>query len=160
MTKRFRKSEDGAQVIEFGLVILPLLAFSFLIVDVCWIIFAQAALQHAVREGVRFAVTGQVSSGFKHQDDAIKSVVQANAFGFLSGSAGVGKIAIQYYDPSTLKQLSGVGSNGGGNLLEITVSGVQVTPLAPILRNSSALTLSATSSDVMESSPGGIAPAR
>ena len=152
--KRFGRSEQGSQIIELGLVILPLFALIFLVVDVCWIIFAQASLQHAAREGVRFAVTGQLPPAFKHQDDAIRSVVQENAFGFLSGSTGT--ITIQYYDPTTLKPASGVGSNSGGNLLQISISGVKVDPLGPILRDSTAITLSASSSDVMESSPGGV----
>lgn len=152
--KRFGGSEQGSQIIELGLVILPLFALIFLVVDVCWIIFAQASLQHAAREGVRFAVTGQLPPAFQHQDDAIRSVVQENAFGFLSGSSGT--ITIQYYDPTTLKPASGVGSNSGGNLLQISISGVKVDPLGPILRDSTAITLSASSSDVMESSPGGV----
>jgi Flp pilus assembly protein TadG len=152
--KRFRKSEQGSEIVEFALVILPLFAFLFLIVDVCWIIFAQASLQNAAREGVRFAVTGQLPPAFKHQDDAIRSVVQANAYGFLSGSTG--NISIQYYNPTTLKPANGVGSNSGGNLLQVSVSGVQINPLGPILRDSTAVTLSASSSDVMESSPGGV----
>ncbi len=153
---QFGKEEQGTQIVEFGLVILPLLALLFLVVDVGWIIFAQGAIQHGAREGVRFAVTGQLPTGFAHQDDAIRSVVQANSFGFLNGATGLGHINIQYYNPTTLQSASGVGSNGGGNLLQITVSGVQVNPLGPILRSSAAVTLSAVSSDVMESSPQGV----
>jgi Flp pilus assembly protein TadG len=152
--RTFSKSEQGSEIIEFGLVILPLFALMFLVVDVCWIIFAQAAIQHAAREGVRFAVTGQLPPAFKHQDDAIRSVVETNAFGFLSGSTG--NITIQYYDPTTLKPANGVGSNSGGNLLQISISGVQISPFGPVLRDSTAVTLSASSSDVMESSPGGV----
>ena len=156
MTNQFYKEEGGTQIVEFGLVILPLFALLFLVVDVGWIIFAQGAIQHAAREGVRFAVTGQLPAGYQHQDDAIRSVVQSNSFGFLNGASGLGNIAIQYYNPTTLQAAKGVGSNIGGNLLQITISGVQINPLGPILRSSTAVTLSAISSDVMESSPNGV----
>jgi Flp pilus assembly protein TadG len=152
--KRFGKAEEGTQTIELALVILPLFAMLLLVVDVCWLIFAQASIQHAAREGVRFAVTGQLPAAFKHQDDAIKSVVQANSYGFVSDSSGT--ITIQYYDPTTLKPVNGAGSNSGGNMLQVTVSGVEINPFGPIMRSSTAVTLSASSADVMESAPGGV----
>lgn len=156
----FLKEEEGSQIAEFGLVILPLFAFMFLIMNVCWVIFAQACLQHAVREGVRFAITGQLLPGFTHQDDEIRSVVESNAFGFLSGPDAASKISIEYYNPSTLASLKGVGSNSSGNLLQITVSNVGVSPLAVLMGSGSSLSLSASSADTMEGSPGGTPPPR
>ncbi len=153
--------EAGSQLIEFGLVLLPLMAVLFLIMDVAWICFAQASLQHAVQAGVRSAVTGyvQTSGG---QDAYIKSVVQKNAMGFLAGQSGLDQIEINYYNPANLSAaLSGRGSNAGGNVIEISVKKVGVSALGPIWRDSSAaLSLNATSSDVMESSPNGVPPTR
>ena len=56
--------ERGSEVVEFGLVLLPLMAFVFLIIDVAWLCFAQESLQYAVETGVRAAVTSYVPGGF------------------------------------------------------------------------------------------------
>ncbi len=149
------KSEEGSEIVEFGLVIIPLLAFIFLILDIAWVLFAQSTLQHAAREGVRFAVTSQTLSGMG-QDASIKAVVEQNSFGFVTG-ATASNIAINYYNPVTL---SATLVNAGGNVVEIVVSGVNVYPLGPIWRSRAAMTLAARSSDVMESSPGGVPPSR
>lgn len=154
--------EAGSEVVEFGLVLLPLIGFVFLIMDVAWICFAQASLQHAVQVGVRAAITSYIPQGVTSQDSYIKSVVQSNAMGFLAGQNGLDNITIKYYTPSNLSTpVTGVGSNSGGNVIEVAVKNVPVSALGPILRESLAtLSLSATSSDVMESSPKGIAPPR
>jgi Flp pilus assembly protein TadG len=153
---RILRNEEGSNLVEFSLVILPLLAIVFLIMDSAWMIFAKASLQFAVREGVRYAVTSQTMSGMG-QDASIKTVVQKNAMGFLSGSAGTNEIAITYYNPTTLAATS---SNAGGNIVQVAVSGVSINPLAPLWRSHSPIVMSALSADIMESSPGGVAPPR
>lgn len=148
--------QRGSQVVEFGLVLVPFCAFIFLLMDLSWAIFVKATMQYAVREGVRYAVTGQTISG-SGQDASIKTTVQQNAMGFLNGSAGAAMIFIRYYLPDTLTETA---SNAGGNLVEVSVEGYSLTPLGPILRSAAPLILTARSSDRMESSPGGIPPAR
>ncbi len=152
--------EAGSQIVEFGLVLLPLMASLFLIMDVAWLCFAQASLQFAVQSGVRAAVSGYVPAG--GQDAYLRSVVQKNAMGFIGNQTGVNQISINYFSPSNLSApLKGAGSNAGGNVIEISVSGVPISALGPIFRESSAnILLSATSSDVMESSPNGLPPTR
>ena len=154
--------ETGSQVVEFGLVLLPLVAFTFLIIDVAWICFAQASLQHAVQAGVRMAVSSSVPSGFSGQDAYIKSVVQGNAMGFLGGQSGMNQITVNYFSPSNLSQsLSGIGSNAGGNIVQVSVADVPVSTLGPILRSDwSTVMLKASSSDVMEGSPQNGPPPR
>ncbi len=156
------RGETGSQIVEFGLVLLPLMAFLFLIIDVGWLCFAQSTLQHAVQVGVRSAVTGYVPSGVSGQDAYVKSIVQQNAMGFLYGQTGLSEITINYFSPANLSQpLSGSGSNIGGNVIQVSVKNVPVSALGPILRESSAqLLLNATASDIMESSPNGIPPTR
>jgi Flp pilus assembly protein TadG len=153
LTRRSCNPRKGSEIIEFGLVTLPLLAFVFLIIDVAWVLFAQSTLQYAASEGVRYAVTSQTMSGMG-QDASIRTVVIGDAFGFVT-SATASNIAINYYNPSTLAATT---SNAGGNVVEIVISGVNVYPLGPIWRSKTAMVLTARSSDVMESSPGGIPP--
>lgn len=155
------RNEKGAQTIEFGLVFLPLLGVLFLIMDISWLVFAQGCLQWAVQQGVRYAVTSTTLAG-KGQDDSVKTVVQVNSMGFLAGTTGLSKISIAYYTPSNLSApITGTGSNSGGNIVKVSVNGVTFNALGPVFRGGpTSLLLSASSSDVMESSPGGIAPTR
>jgi len=151
------RGERGAELVEFTLVMIPLFGILFLVIDLSWMLFARATLQYAVREGVRYAVTGQTLSGMR-QDDSIRTVVQQNSMGILSGPAGAASISISYLDPNA--NLALTSSNAGGNVVQVSVAGVSVFPLAPLFHSGSPLSMSAVSSDVVEGSPGGITPAR
>ena len=154
-----RSGERGSQVVELGLVLVPLCALVFLIMDMAWAFYVKATLQNAVREGVRYAITSQTMTGLG-QDASIKAVVQQNAMGLLNGSSGAALIGIQYYLANTLAPVSGLNSNAGGNVVQVYVTGYSLPPLGPILRNPAPLSLGAQSFDRMEGSPGGIPPAR
>ncbi len=146
-------------MVEVSLVLLPLCALIFLILDMAWAFYVRSTLQNAVREGVRYAITSQTITGMG-QDASIKTVVQQNATGLLSGGPGLALINIQYYLPNTLAPVSGLNSNQGGNIVEVYVQGYSLPPLGPILRNPAPLLLGAQAYDRMEGSPGGIPPAR
>jgi Flp pilus assembly protein TadG len=136
--------EDGSDLVEFALVMIPLFLFVFAIMCVSWFIFAKASLQHAVREGCRYAVTGQAISD-------IQDRVLQNAVGVPGMTAK--KVQVQYFAQSdTTKPLpDGPTANAGGNLVTVSVSGITVSPLGPAGLGFSALTISAAASDVMES---------
>ncbi len=58
---RHRKADSnqrGNTIIEFTLIAILLLGLVFAIVDFSLLLFANLAMQHAVREGARYAVTG------------------------------------------------------------------------------------------------------
>ncbi len=150
--------DEGAQTVEFAFVIIPLLAFVFLIIDIGWVIFAKATLQEAVREGVRYGVTGQVLTGQAGMTSSVRQIVMQYAGGFIPSGNAQTDISVQYYSAATLSQLTGAGSCAGGNVLTVTVSGVSINPLAAILFSNTPMVLSATSSDVIESDPNGIVP--
>jgi uncharacterized membrane protein len=142
--------ERGSALVEFALVLLPLLALMLLIMDVGWVVFAQASLQEGVREGVRFGVTGQVLSGCSGLDCSITKMVETYSFGFVQSS----NVSIHYYSPSTLTDVTGQsGATAGGNIVQVTVSNVSVKTLGAIFRNPTPLLLAATASDVMEAQP-------
>src|SRR5438445_3595291 len=127
-----------------------------LIMDISWAVFSKAALQHAVREGVRYAVTYRTMAALG-QDASITSVVQQNAMGMLNGSSGASLVSIQYYTPDTLTPTN---SNAAGNVVKVSVTGYSLSPLGPLMRSNSPLSLSVSSSDRTESCPGGICPIR
>jgi Flp pilus assembly protein TadG len=155
---RRKSARKGAEVIEFGLVLIPLLAFTGLIIDIGWGVFARSTLQHAVREGVRYAVTSRTMQGMGHVS-SIKKVVQSNALGMLNGSAQ-DKIRVRFYSADTLADITGQeAANAGGNLVEVAVEDFAWAPLMPVGHSGAPLRLAARSMDRMEASPPGGPPA-
>lgn len=142
---------------EFALVLIPLMAFIFLLMDTSWVIFARATLQHAAREGVRFGVTGQVVAPATCLGDSIRQVVVTNAFGLVPSSKSSSMVTVTYYDPS-LNVATGAAAAVGGNVVQVSISGLNIKSFAPVWRSSSPIALAATASDVLESSPNGTPP--
>jgi hypothetical protein len=132
---------------------LPMLAITLAIIDFSVAVFIKNTLTNAVREGVRFGVTGRTLSGMAH-DASIKAVVQGRAMGFLNGS-NLSRVNIRYFDPQLGQYVNGAGSNRGGNILEVRVDNYPWLWMAPVLRSRSALSFSAESSDLMEAQPNG-----
>lgn len=60
-----RHAERGSTLVEFSLVILPLIGFLFLTLDVAWIFFGWACIQEAAREGGAVCSDG-VGTSRKH----------------------------------------------------------------------------------------------
>jgi Flp pilus assembly protein TadG len=148
---RFRHPEAGAALIEFALVLVPLLALIFLMVDTAWVIYAKASLQEAVREGVRFGVTGGEQTCSGSLNACIRQVVQQYSAGFVNANNVASAVNIRYTSPSdSTTPLTGCGATSAGNILQITISGVAVVPMAPLLRSNSPLSLGASAADAME----------
>jgi len=152
-TRHWRTLEQGSQLVEAGLMLLPFLVLLFMTMDTAWALLVKATLQHAVREGVRYAVTGQ-TSGSNGQIASIEQVVLNQSLGLLTGSQAA-TLSVQFLDPGTLAPTA---SNQGGNLVQVSVTDYQITPLAPLLRSATPVPVSVTSIDKLEGSPGGIAP--
>lgn len=146
--------QAGNAFVEAAFVFIPLLALIFAIVDFGLAIFVRSTLQHATREGVRYAVTYQTLSGMGH-DASIRAVVQGSSIGLLNGAAGAAKIHIRYYDPITFQE---VPANAPGNLVEVSVENFSWGWLAPLLRAATPINFVARSSDRMEGLPGGGQP--
>jgi Flp pilus assembly protein TadG len=149
-------------MLEGALIILPLLAIGFALLDYPLAIFIQNTLRNAVREGARYAITQQ--TGGNGQDAAIQNVVEQNSMGFLNNASltatpPTATITIQYYDASSLALVSGSGSNAAGNICVVTAT-IQHSWMVPIWRGSGLMTFTASSSDVMEAPPNGVLPSR
>lgn len=146
--------QKGNTIVESAFVMIPLFAIIFGIADFGLMIFMRSSLQHAVREGVRYAVTYQTKDGMGH-DASIKAVVQEQAMGFLNNEESLESLVIRYYDPSTMQE---VANNAPGNLIEVSVENYVWGWLAPFLRSASPLYVTVRSSDRMEGLPGGVSP--
>src|SRR5690606_11875965 len=56
---RPRRDQRGVAAVEFGLVALFFFTVLFAIIDWSYLFFANLSMQHAVREGARYAVVGR-----------------------------------------------------------------------------------------------------
>ena len=162
-----RRRQKGQAAIETVLVIVPLFAVLLGILDFSVAIFAMDTMEYAARQGVRFAVLQQ-AGGTGHQDDAIRQAVRNNSLGFLSNTTTVpdSMLTINYYSLNSATNnwvsVTGSGSNSGGNLVKVGVSGFSWAWMVPSWRPgvNGALSITAASADVMQGCPGGVCPAR
>jgi Flp pilus assembly protein TadG len=157
----------GAQLIEFTLVLLPLLAMLFVLLDFAWIIFAQATVVRATRVAVRTGITltaAQMGTG-ACLTDTVKGIVQQNGLGFLTGTAGLAFIKVNYFLPpgpgatTAATDVSTLSSgNAPGNIMQVSVSNYSLRALLPRMfswitaADSSAFVFTASSADLIEPS--------
>jgi Flp pilus assembly protein TadG len=172
-------------MVEMALIFLPMLVMFFGILDVSMVVFLQNTLMHATREGARFAMTysaaynGNSCAG--SQAGCITQVVQANGFGFLSGSKA-SYITVNYYTANNLTNPV-MACNGGcilrgalpqtlsngtvvnypnqpGNIVEVVVTNYPWNWLFPVSATSYSLTspsvnLKASAVDILGGLPVG-----
>lgn len=148
MARRKTTARKGAEVVEAALIIVPLFGILFLILDISMVIFVRSTFQHAVREGVRYAITGANDTG-PCQDDSIKAVVKKNALGFLNGPTASSKIHVHFQNAVS----GAVSNNAYGNIVQVSVEGYQFLPLAPYQRVNNKPLVWARAYDMMEYVP-------
>ncbi len=149
---RRRRRSRGNAAVETAMILLPLLALTLAFIDHGLVVFLQSTFQHAVREGVRYAVTYQTFNGLGH-DDSIRRVVVSQSMGFLAGRGS--SVKIRYFDPTTFQE---VPENMPGNIVEISIEGYQYSWLAPLWRAPGTIQISARAADRMEGLPTGASP--
>jgi hypothetical protein len=157
----------GAELIEFTLVLLPLFAMLFVLLDFAWIIFAQATLVRAVRVAVRDGITltsAQMVNG-ACLTDTVKGVVQQNGLGFLKGTSGLAYIKVNYFLPPAPGSSAGAtdvstlsSGNAPGNIMQVSVASYSLPAFLPRIFNwkqapdSGAFVFTVSSADVIEPS--------
>jgi hypothetical protein len=138
-------------MLEFAFVALPFLALVLATIDFGMALFIRATMQHAVREGVRYAVTYQTLDG-RCQDESIRSMVKSQAMGFLNQQQADNFVKIEYFLPETLSPTS---DNSPGNIVEVSVDGYEYKWICPLWRAATPRRVLVRSSDRMEGLPGG-----
>src|ERR1019366_3957064 len=96
------KSRRGAEMLEFTLAFLPLLGMTTVLIDVAWGIYAKSTLAYAVRAGLRVGITTtgtQATAAGSDLTTIVKTAVQNNALGPLTGATGLAKIKGHSYLP-------------------------------------------------------------
>jgi Flp pilus assembly protein TadG len=166
-----RNGRRGTELIEFTLVLLPLLSILFVLVDVSWAIFAKSTIMYAVRTAVRTGITitgTQATAAGETLTQMVKDNVQANALGFLNDTTGRGYIQVHYFmqDSTSSTGLTDVSTqlngNAPGNLMQVSVNNFPLPGLVPRIYNwftaadKSATNLNAISADKIE--PSGDTP--
>jgi len=148
--KRSRKSRQcGAEMVEVCLVLTPLLLLTFLLLDLSMAIFLRSTFQQAVREGARYAITGQTTTTGTCHDTSIKTVVAKSALGFLNAAPASLTMHVRFRNPTT----GVISSNAPGNIVRVSVENYQYGPLAPYAIFSRNLGIWAQAADVMGGLP-------
>ena len=132
--------------------LVPFLALAFLALDAGWAVFIKATLQHAVREGSRYAVTGQTQNG-KGQSDSIQAVVKQFALGLLDGDQA-NTLTINCWNPANAKPspADATQCSIGGNVVEVSVQSYKISPLATLLRKGDLVPVTVSAADIVEGS--------
>jgi Flp pilus assembly protein TadG len=130
----------GSELIEFTLVLLPLLAMLLVTIDTAWSIFAKSTLQRAVRIGVRSGITitrAQSPTG-SCLTGQVKTIVQQNAMGLLNGSSGLSRIKVNYFQPPPANSTAAAtdvstqtNGNAPGNIMQVSVQSFSLLALVP-----------------------------
>ena len=103
VARKLTRREDGATVIEFGIVVIPFLALLFAIMEIALVFFAGQVLETAVADSSRLILTGQAQTGGFNQAQ-YKNEVCNRLFALFDCQTSI-KIDVQKYS-----------SFSGGNL--------------------------------------------
>jgi len=140
MSLRARRRR-GAEMLEFTLTLLPMLAMIFVLLDVAWGVFVKSTLQYAVRAGTRRGVTitgTQATAAGACLTEIVKGVVQTNSMGLLRGTAGLAVIKVNYLKPpapGSTAAATDVSTQTNGNqplnIIQVSVQNYSLAALAP-----------------------------
>ena len=90
----------GQTTVEFALVAILFFGLLFVIIDVAMLFFVNLTMQHAVREGTRYAVTGQNSADWR---TAITAEIRKQSMGYYDKNLNVPKEPqIKFIDPANV----------------------------------------------------------
>ena len=149
-------SRRGSAMVEFALTFIVFLAMIFAMFDLAYVVFVRGTLHHAVREGVRYAITGRTIAGLG-QDDSIKQVIRNNSMGLLSAAQLESLVHIDYYLPACSSGCE-TAVNGAGNIVVVAVDNYEVEPIGPLLRPAAPFVVSVAAVDKVEPLPGAPPP--
>lgn len=145
----------GSSIVETALIFLPFLAVILGITDISLALYIRQTMQHAVREGVRYAITYQVTAPGDCQIPSIKRVVKLNSMGFLNDLQVTNHVKVKFYAPDTGLES---GENRPGQLVEVSIENYQWKWIAPLWRTATPLNITVRSSDRMEGLGGAADP--
>ena len=132
-----RAGRTGQAIVEFSLCFLLFISIILATFSFCFWVFAKATLHHAVREGVRFAITGRTLNGPLGplgQDDVIKDTVVENSWPFLTDAADRDAITIEYFEADGTPTTDNFARNSVVvSVVNYAVPMITPSPLFPLL---------------------------
>lgn len=154
--KQFRSSRQrrrGATLLEAAFVFLPMIVLVVGSTDFLLGLFVRNTLQHSVRQGCRYAVTSRTSGGLGHTQ-SVQRHVRENSLGFVTRDD---QVTIKFFDQSG--EVRGAGANAGGNIVQVSINNYRWRWIVALFTGTPDLSITVTSSDVLEPSPNGVPPA-
>jgi Flp pilus assembly protein TadG len=117
----------GQAMIEFALSFLLFLSVVLGFGQLALSLWIKNTLHQAVRQGTRFAITGQTLNGQGH-DASIRSVVVEKSVGLIKAADADSLVTIAYYDGAG----NSTSSNQGGNTIVLSVANYPIPWLVPL----------------------------
>lgn len=154
-TSAHRSGRRGQSMIEFSLCFLLFLGTIVGFGQLALAIWIKTALHHAVREGARYAITGQTLAG-SGQDASIRQVITRNTAGILSAAQAASLVTINYFDQAGAP----TSSNAGGNTVVISVNNFPIPLLVPAPVSFAGQPIAVSAQAVARLEPYTIPPAR
>jgi Flp pilus assembly protein TadG len=163
LPSRRDRGRTGNALLEAVFTLLPTFALIFAFVDFGLLLFRWATLQEAVREGCRYAITFQTSSGLG-QNASIEAVVQQYAMGLVTPTDNPQHIFVNYYAVTNLNTPIASGGNVPGNIVQVSVQNISWAWIAPLsgtfgsnaYRDTTPIALGVYSSDILGGYPAGV----
>lgn len=97
--------QGGAAVVEFALVASMFLALVLSVVELGQLFFVNLTMQHAVREGARYAVTGRANldphAGSQQRYQAVLKAIRDSAMGYYDKVSPVIVVSVNEASPSS-----------------------------------------------------------
>ena len=113
-------------MVEFSLVFVFFLILMLVFAQASLYIWTKATLNFAVRQAVRYGVTGLVSDGRGH-DESIRAAAARNAVGLANAQALDSRVEIEYFDPRGMP----TDRNDGRNTMVVSVKEYPVPVFVP-----------------------------
>lgn len=132
---RQARRQHGATLVEFALVAPFLMLMITAVIDLSTLLWVDLTMQHAVREGARYALTGR-SDGYARAGDRARQVIEAvklNSFGVFDRVKPVIQVTVNgslaTYRDTTAYRPDMFGNSGDLVLLQFDCSWPLMTPL-------------------------------
>ncbi len=156
--------QRGSELLEGTFILIPMIAYIFLMLDLTLMVWVKGTLQFAVEAGLRHGVASRLWPGVSDPEEAIKQSVKWYSMGLLNGKNPdppdgdgkpyIEKVQIDYWK----RDSSGVfvrvdrppDSDIPGTILEVSVQDLEWGMIAPFMRPKGSVRFDAHSLGRME----------